>query len=215
MQFLQPALLWGTLAIAIPIALHFWHQKKGTVIAWAAMRFLMEKNQQSKRGLQLDQVLLLVLRCLLLLTLAFLLSEPILKVLGKTSFTQKIHLVQPDAFVVNNYRFELEEARKNGEPVYWLSPSPRVAEDLTPPAGPASWNAVMVQNAINQVAREGESLHLYLKNERSAQSPAFHPNARRFSLARSYRYAWKSIRGLTGTLPISKNFTSTRTIICG
>lgn len=184
MQFLQPALLWGTLAIAIPIALHFWHQKKGTVIAWAAMRFLLEKNQQSRRGLQLDQILLLILRCLMLIVLAFLLSEPILKVVGKTSFTQKIHLVQPDAFVVNNYRFELEEARKNGEPVYWLSPSPHVAEDLTHPAGPVSWNAVMVQNAINRVARAGEALHLYLKNERTSnplpfiQTPAdFHLHA--------------------------------------
>ena len=52
MQFLQPLFLWGTLAVAIPIALHFWHQKKGTVIAWAAMRFLFEKNQQPQRGLR-------------------------------------------------------------------------------------------------------------------------------------------------------------------
>jgi hypothetical protein len=184
MQFLQPALLWGTLAIAIPIALHFWHQKKGTVMAWAAMRFLFEKNQQSQRGLRLDQILLLVLRCLLLLVLAFLLSEPILKMVGQTGFTKKIHLVQPDAFLVNNYRFELEEARKNGETVFWLTPSPQVADELTPPAGATPWNTVMVQNAINQVAREGEALHLYLKNERTLhplpfiQTPAdFHLHA--------------------------------------
>ena len=35
------------------------------------MGFLMEKNQQSRRGLQLDQILLLVLRCLMLMVLAF------------------------------------------------------------------------------------------------------------------------------------------------
>ena len=173
MQFLQPALLWGALAVAIPIALHFWHQKKGTVIAWAAMRFLLEKNQQSRRGVQLDQILLLALRCLMLLFLAFLLSEPIIQYGKQKESAQKIHLVQPAAFVVNNYRFELEEARKNGEPVYWLTPSPRVADELMPPAGPAPWNAVMVQNAINQVAREGEALHLYLKNERTSNSLPF------------------------------------------
>lgn len=167
MQFLQPALLWGTLALAIPIALHFWHQKKGTVIAWAAMRFLFEKNQQPQRGLRLDQILLLVLRCLVLMVLTFLLSDPILKIVGRTGVVQKIHLVQPDAFVVNNYRFELEEARKNGEVIYWLTPTPPTADELTPPAASSPWNAVMIQNAINQVARQGEALHLYLKNERT------------------------------------------------
>ncbi len=167
MQFLQPALLWGTLAIAIPLALHFWHQKKGTVIAWAAMRFLFEKNQQPQRGLQLDQILLLVLRCLMLLLLAFLLSEPVIKQWAQTGSIQKIHLVQPHAFVVNNYRFELEEARKNGESIYWLTPTPQTADELLPPAGPSPWNAVMLQNAINQVVDKGKSLDLYLKNERN------------------------------------------------
>lgn len=167
MQFLQPALLWGALAVAIPIALHFWHQKRGTVIAWAAMRFLFEKNQQSRRGVRLDQILLLALRCLMLLLLAFLLSEPMLRHGKQKESLQKIHLVQPNASVVNNYRFELEEARKNGEPVYWLTPTPRVADDLTPPAGASPWNAVEVQRAINQVARDGEALHLYLANART------------------------------------------------
>ena len=102
----------------------------------------------------------------MLLVLALLLSEPILKGFGRTGFTQKIHLVHPNAFVIDNYRFELEEARQNGEPVYWLTSSPQIAKALTPPTGSASWNAVLVQNAINQVVRASESLHLYLKNER-------------------------------------------------
>lgn len=182
MQFLQPALLWGTLAVAIPIALHFWHQKKGTVIAWAAMRFLLEKNQQSRRGLRLDQVLLLALRCLMLLLLAFLLSEPILRVLEKTKFTKNIHLVQPNAFVVNNYRFELEEARKNGEPVYWLTPTPRMADNLNPAADAAPWTAVEVQRAINQVARDGEALHLYLTNTRTPDPLPFIQTPTQFQL---------------------------------
>lgn len=182
MQFLQPALLWGALAIAIPIALHFWHQKKGTVIAWAAMRFLLEKNQQSRRGLRLDQILLLALRCLMLLLLAFLLSEPIVKILGKTEFNQKIHLVQPDSFVVDNYRFELEEARKNGEPVYWLTPTPRIADALTPPAGATSWNTVEVQRAINQIAHDGEMVHLYITKARTPDPLPFIQTPAHFQL---------------------------------
>ena len=170
MQFLQPALLWGTLAIAIPIALHFWHQKKGREIDWAATRFLFEKNQQSRRGLRLDQILLLALRCLILLTLAVLLSEPFFKN-KKTAALQKIHLVQPDDFVVENYRFELERAREKGEAIYWLTPETPVADELTPPAPDRQpWNPVVVQSTLNRRAREGEEWRLYIKNERPAHA---------------------------------------------
>ncbi len=169
MQFLQPALLWGALAIVLPIALHFWHQKKGKEIAWAATRFLFEKNQQSRRGLRLDQLLLLALRCLMLLTLAFLLSEPVFKNKNTAEILQKIHLVQPDAFVVSNYRFELERARENGEAIYWLTPDLRPADETSQlPAAGSNFTPVLLQNSINRAAREGAELHLYLKNKRPA-----------------------------------------------
>ncbi len=174
MQFLQPALLWGALAVAIPITLHFWHQKKGKEIAWAATRFLFEKNQQSRRGLRLDQLLLLALRCLMLLTLAFLLSEPLFKNKNTAEVLQRIHLVQPDAFVAENYRFELERARENGEAIYWLTQDLRPADETSPPLSSESKvTPALLQNAINRAAREGTELHLYLKNERPAHSLPF------------------------------------------
>ncbi len=167
MQFLQPALLWGVLTITIPIALHFWHQKKGKVIAWAATRFLFEKNQQSRRGMRLDQRVLLALRCLVLLTLAFLLSEPVFNNKNTATALQKNHLVQPDDFVVENYRFELEAARRAGEAIYWLTPTTPTADELTSPSTDRrAWNSVLLQKSINQLAQEEGELHLYLKNER-------------------------------------------------
>jgi hypothetical protein len=173
MQFLQPSLLWGALAVVIPIAIHLWHQRKGKVIAWAATQWLFEKSQQSQRGLRLDQLLLLVLRCLILITLALLLSEPFIRNGVASAPLQKVHLVQPDAFVVDNYRFELEEAQQRGEAIYWLLPTPERADELTPPAtaGEAP-SPVQVQAALNRLTHVGISLHLYLKNDRSlAQVP--------------------------------------------
>lgn len=194
MQFLQPALLWGALAIVLPIALHFWHQKKGKVIAWAATRFLFEKNQQSRRGLRLDQLLLLALRCLVLLALAFLLSEPVFRNKNTTATLQKVHLVQPDDFVVDNYRFELEKAREWGEAMYWLSPELVEADELSPPAGQAAPNQVLIQNALNRPNTDDSEVHLYLKNERmayllpSVQTPAhFQLHAAMDTLGRKVR----------------------------
>lgn len=173
MEFLQPSLLWGTLAVAIPIAIHFWHQKKGTVISWAATQWLLEKSEQSKRGLRLDQLLLLTLRCLILITLALLLSEPMFRGNAASVPLQKVHLVQPDAFVVDNYRFELDEAQKRGEAIYWLTPSLPIADEFTPPATEGStWSAPVLQTSMNKLSRDGVELHLYLKTTRpQAQLP--------------------------------------------
>jgi hypothetical protein len=167
MEFLQPALLWGTLAVAIPIAIHFWHQKKGKVIAWAATQWLLEKSQQPQRGLHLDQLLLLALRCLILITLAFLLSEPLFKLNAASATLQKVHLVQPDTFVVDNYRFELKEAQNEGEAIYWLTPALSPADELTPPATDGTLlSGPLLQKSMNQLSRDGVELHLYVKNSR-------------------------------------------------
>lgn len=149
MTFIEPFLLWGALAVAIPIALHFWHQKRGKPLPWAATQWLTEQNQQQSRGLRLDNILLLLLRCLLLLLLAILLAQPVLNWFNRTKTVEKIHLVQSNALVTDNYRFELDEARKKGEQVV-------LADKLS--------NALVLQAAIDKLPSEHTELHLYLVN---------------------------------------------------
>jgi hypothetical protein len=79
MEFINPLMLWGALAISIPIIVHFWNQKKGKIIEWATTQWLVENNLQQSSGIRLDNILLLILRCLLLLALCFFLSKPFLK----------------------------------------------------------------------------------------------------------------------------------------
>ena len=40
MSFLSPLLLLGGLAVAVPIALHFFYKVRYRKLPWAAMRFL-------------------------------------------------------------------------------------------------------------------------------------------------------------------------------
>jgi hypothetical protein len=158
MTFIEPFLLWGTLAVAIPIVIHFWHQKRGKPLPWAATQWLTERNQQQSRGLRLDNVLLLLLRCLLLILLAALLAQPVLKALTKTETIRKIHLVQPSPVVTNNFRFELDEARNKGEEIILAD---------------KSVNPLNLQTAINGLPSETTELHLYIINSRSlADVPA-------------------------------------------
>ena len=160
----EPYRLWGALAVAIPIAIHFWHRKQGKLLPWAATGWLEEKQQQQSRGLRLDDRWLLLVRCLLVVLLAILLAQPILPSLSKPPVVQIVHLVQPSGAVVDNFRFELSEALKRKERVVWATPalSP-VTPALTLPAQAAS-NPLVLQTAISRLSSQPINLQLYATN---------------------------------------------------
>ena len=167
MTFIEPFLLWGALATAIPIAIHFWYQKRGKPLPWAATQWLVERNQQQSRGLRLDNVLLLLLRCLLLILLAVLLAQPMLDWLDKVKAVQKIHLVQNDPLVTGNFRFELEQARRKGERIVlaWSGIPASAAGQVVSAAEAAS--TLSLQTAISRLPSENTELHLYIINNQS------------------------------------------------
>ena len=174
MNFIEPALLWSTLAVAIPIAIHFWHQKQGKPLPWAATQWLTEKQQQQSRGLRLDNILLLVVRCILLILLAILLAQPLLNWFTQPPPIQKVHLVQPSEAVTDNFRFELTEAQKKGERVVWADEQLERMDD-TPfrSLRPKRFDGLFLQTAINQLNTKNTELHLYLINNQAlANIPA-------------------------------------------
>jgi hypothetical protein len=169
MELLNPLMLWGGLAIAIPIVLHFWHQKKGKVIEWAATQWLIEKNLQQSKGIRLDSLLLLILRCLLILLFCFILSKPLINWSDTESSRRKIHLVQPNTLVINSFRFELEEALKKGEKLYWIQNVPVTIDNINQLPTIRNFNPVILQSSLNKLAHtvDEEHLELYFINNQS------------------------------------------------
>jgi hypothetical protein len=169
MELLNPLMLWGGLAIAIPILLHFWHQKKGKVIEWAATQWLIEKNLQQSRGIRLDNLLLLLLRCSLILLLCFFLSKPLVNWLNNESANKKIHLIQPNSLVVNNFKFEIEEAQKKGEKLYWIQANPLPIEDISQIPINKDFNPIIFQSCLNRMSEvtDKEHLELYFINQQN------------------------------------------------
>ncbi len=76
MTFMNPLLLLGALGIALPILAHLLNRQKFKQTDWAAMQFLNRNVRVRSRQLRLKDFLLLLLRCLALLLLAFALSRP-------------------------------------------------------------------------------------------------------------------------------------------
>lgn len=86
MAFLNPLLLFGIVGIASPIIIHLLAKKKIKRVVWAAMRFLKNVVEKNQRRLSLEDLILLILRCALLVLLALALARPSFKKGGLAGF---------------------------------------------------------------------------------------------------------------------------------
>jgi hypothetical protein len=82
MTFLSPILIWGTLLGAIPIIIHLLNRRRFRRVEWAPMRYLKLTIQRNRRRIQLEQLLLLLLRISLFVLLFFYLARPLLNPTG-------------------------------------------------------------------------------------------------------------------------------------
>src|SRR6476646_5933590 len=79
MSFLNLPIFWlGAVAVSIPIVIHLLNKRKFDKVVWAAMRFLKISVEQNQRRIQIEDILLLLLRCLVLLILGMALARPTL-----------------------------------------------------------------------------------------------------------------------------------------
>ncbi len=76
MSFLNPIMLAGIAAVAVPIIIHLLNRRKFQKVVWAAMRFIQTSVEQNQRRMRLEDMILLALRCLLLALLALALARP-------------------------------------------------------------------------------------------------------------------------------------------
>ncbi|MCE0483176.1 MAG: BatA domain-containing protein [Methylacidiphilales bacterium] len=76
MTFLNLGALFGLAAVSIPIIIHLLNRMQVREVHWAAMRFLLESVQKNQRRLQIEDMILLILRCLLIALLILALSRP-------------------------------------------------------------------------------------------------------------------------------------------
>lgn len=76
MQFLNPWLAFGLLAVSIPIIIHILTRQTGKTVDWGAILFLRDSLVIRNRRIRLEEALLMAARCLLLALLAMALARP-------------------------------------------------------------------------------------------------------------------------------------------
>jgi len=74
MHFLNPIWLWGLTGLAIPIAIHLLSRKEGPLIYIGSVRHLQESNTSQFRAIKLNEVVLLIIRCLLIVLITLFLA---------------------------------------------------------------------------------------------------------------------------------------------
>lgn len=74
MTFANPSYLWALAGLAIPLAIHLLSRKEGRVIRVGSLRHLEESNTSQFKTIRLNEFLLLLLRMLMIVLLAFFMS---------------------------------------------------------------------------------------------------------------------------------------------
>jgi hypothetical protein len=79
MTFLNPLVLFGLTAAAIPIIIHLLNLRKLRTIEFSSLQFLKELQRTRMRRLKIRQILLLILRTLLVIAIVLAFSRPALQ----------------------------------------------------------------------------------------------------------------------------------------
>src|SRR3954465_5862022 len=82
LTFLSPFLIWGTLLGLIPLIIHLLNRRRSRRVEWAPMRYLKLTIQRNRRRIQIEQLLLLLVRIALPVLLFLLLARPLVNPTG-------------------------------------------------------------------------------------------------------------------------------------
>ncbi|MFH1230500.1 MAG: BatA domain-containing protein, partial [Planctomycetota bacterium] len=118
LNFVNPLFAWLGLAALIPLIIHILNRRRYQKIRWAAMEFLLKALHKNRRRLQMENLILLLLRMLIIIVLAFVLAKPYLK--------SSANLAEPDTHYIiaidnsysmgyrNGFSNLLDEAKRIG-----------------------------------------------------------------------------------------------------
>jgi len=123
-QLLNPIWLFGISGIIIPILIHLWNVKKGKTLKIGSVSLLGESSRQNARSLRLLDLLLLLLRCLLIIIVSLILSEPIWINSNTTNQQGGWILVEKDNFkeTYSNFQKEIDSLDQAGYDLHLFEP---------------------------------------------------------------------------------------------
>ena len=71
----NPLLLWGAGAVAVPVVIHLLAKRRFRIVDWAAMEFLIGAHKRNRRRIRMEHLILLLLRCLIVVLISLLVAR--------------------------------------------------------------------------------------------------------------------------------------------
>ena len=111
--FVNPAMVLGTALAAVPLLIHLLNRQRHKPQAWAAMRFVLAAHRKTRRRVELENWLLLLLRVAAVVLLALAIARPFTgsesPLAGLTESRRDVAIVL-DASASTGYRAEVDTA---------------------------------------------------------------------------------------------------------
>ena len=108
MNFVYPNFLWASLLIAVPIIIHLFNFRRYKTVYFSRVKFLKEVTEDSRSGLKLKHLLILISRILAILFLVFAFTQPYIPTADQNS-TENTSLI----YIDNSYSMEAEGSDGN------------------------------------------------------------------------------------------------------
>jgi len=154
--FLNPWMLLGTLAVASPILIHLLNKRRFKIVDWAAMDFLFAADKKNRRRVQLENFILLLLRCLAMLLLALMLARPFLPsnitaILAQAQKVERVILIDDSLSqrILNGSQPSIETTKESVKELLSQLAGTTATED---------WLTVMLTSAPDQRLIDNEPL---------------------------------------------------------
>jgi hypothetical protein len=111
MQFLNPIWLWGFTALIVPVSIHLLSRREGKIIKIGSIRHLEETSSKQFKSIRLNEIFLLLLRCLLITLLILYLSG--FRLQGLES-SRKWMLIEPSMNRDAQFTAFIDSLKQNG-----------------------------------------------------------------------------------------------------
>ncbi|WP_167459470.1 BatA domain-containing protein [Pedobacter jejuensis] len=173
MQFLYPIGLLAIAGLIIPLIIHLWNVKQGKTLKIGSIALLGESSRASSKSFKVNDWLLLILRCLLLILVACIIAQPFLK----KSLTGKANgwiLVEKSKFqtVFKNNKNKIDSLLKLGYEMHDFNPGfTTLTLKDTANIDSAKQNAISytaLLNQLNTIIPTGNSVYLFANHRLNA-----------------------------------------------
>ena len=127
MLLANPIWLWALAGLSIPIAIHLLSRKEGKVIRIGSLRHLQETNTQQFKGIRLNEIVLLALRCALIVLFVLMLCG--LSYEKERNAEVKWVLIEKGLEDLPEIKTQIDTFRNNEYEIRWLSEGFPLFED--------------------------------------------------------------------------------------